>query len=86
MRQSIIANLIFTGKLPNDWYVKVEIFQNREGKILNIKFLDDNVGNGSIAKTYKNAIRRAINKSSPLPVAPEESVWDKQIIFTFEVQ
>ena len=65
------------------WFVEVLITQNREGKVLNITFGEDNVGNSSEAKAFLNSVERAIYKSSPLPIAPDASVWQKDIMFTF---
>jgi len=83
MQAEIISKWMFTDDVPNDWFVEVFITQNRDGKILNIKFEGDNVGKGAAGKTFKDSIERAINKSSPLPVAPDKSVWDKDVRFTF---
>ena len=65
------------------WFVEVLITQNREGKVLNITFGEDNVGNSSEAKAFLNSVERAIYKSSPLPIAPDVSVWDRDIMFIF---
>ena len=65
------------------WFVKVLITQNREGKVLNVKFGENNVGNSSEAKAFIDSVERAIYKSSPLPIAPDASVWDSNIRFTF---
>jgi hypothetical protein len=65
------------------WFVEVLVTQNKEGKVLNVKPGDNNVGNSVIAKRFIDSIERAIYKSSPLPIAPDVSVWDKNIMFTF---
>jgi hypothetical protein len=65
------------------WFVEVLVTQNKEGKVLNVKFGENNVGNSSQAKAFLNSVERAIYKSSPLPIAPDASVWDKNIMFTF---
>ena len=72
----------FPGANP-DWFVEVLIIQNKEGKVLNITFGEDNVGNSSQAKAFKSSIERAIKKASPLPITPDASVWDKDIRFKF---
>ena len=63
--------------------VKVLVTQNREGKVLNVIFEEDNVGNSDIAKAFIDSIERAIYKTTPLPIAPDASVWDKDIRFKF---
>ena len=39
----------------------------------------------SRAKVFKDTIRRAVYKASPLPSAPDESVFDKELMITFSV-
>jgi len=73
----------FPGAEPG-WFVKVLILQDREGKVLNVKFGEDNVGNSSQAKAFISSVERAVYKSSPLPIAPDASVWDKDIMFIFK--
>ncbi|MFM1546658.1 MAG: TonB C-terminal domain-containing protein, partial [Candidatus Pseudothioglobus sp.] len=65
------------------WFVKVLVTQDREGKVLNVKSGDNNVGNSVIAKRFIDSVERAIYKSSPLPISPDASVWQKDILFTF---
>jgi colicin import membrane protein len=65
------------------WFVEVLVTQNREGKVLNVKFGDNNVGNSVIAKRFIDSVERAIYKATPLPISPDASVWDKDIMFTF---
>jgi hypothetical protein len=66
-----------------DWFVTVLVTQDREGKVLKVKFGEDNVGNSSEAKAFKNSVERAVYKAMPLPVAPDSSVWDRDISFRF---
>ena len=65
------------------WFVEVLVTQNKEGEVMNVKIGEDNVGDSVIAQRFIDSIERAIYKSSPLPIAPDVSVWDKNIIFTF---
>jgi len=65
------------------WFVEVLVTQNKEGKVLNVKFRDNNIGNSVIAKRFIESVERAVYKSSPLPIAPDASVWDKDIMFRF---
>ena len=66
------------------WFVEVLVTQNKEGKVLNVKLEDNNVGNSVIAKRFIDSVERAVYKSSPLPIAPDASVWDKDIMFIFK--
>ena len=65
------------------WFVEVLVTQNKEGEVMNVKIGEDNVGDSVIAQRFIDSIERAIYKSSPLPIAPDVSVWDKNIMFTF---
>ncbi len=76
------SNWRFSGENP-DWFVKVLVTQNKEGEVLNISFGENNVGNSDIGKAFLNSVERAVYKSIPLPIAPDVSVWDKNIMFTF---
>ena len=46
-------------------------------------FRNTNVGNSAKAKAFKDSIERAVYKASPLPAAPDESVFDEEIYFIF---
>ena len=35
------------------------------------------------ARTFKNSIERAVYKASPLPIAPDEEIFDRQILYRF---
>ena len=37
----------------------------------------------SRAKVFKDTIRRAVYKASPLPIAPDEEIFDRQILYRF---
>jgi len=76
------SNWRFSGENP-DWFVKVLVTQNKEGEVLNISFGENNVGNSDIGKAFLNSVERAVYKSIPLPIAPDVSVWDKNIMFMF---
>ena len=76
------SNWMFSGEDP-DWFVQVFILQNREGEALNISFGKNNIGNSSLATAFLSSIERAVKKSMPLPISPDASVWDKDIMFTF---
>ena len=65
------------------WFVKVLVTQDREGKVLNVKPGESNAGDSVIAKRFIDSVERAIYKSSPLPISPDASVFDKNIRFTF---
>jgi hypothetical protein len=67
------------------WGCDVHILQDRNGNVKghNLKscYIDDNSKVGS----FKNSIKRAVFKASPLPIAPNSSEFDEQIVFRFNV-
>ena len=72
----------FSGQ-EDDWLAKVYVVQDRDGTVLVVDVRETNVGNSSKAKAFKDSIERAVYKASPLPAAPDESVFDEEIYFTF---
>ena len=67
----------------DDWFVELLVTQDREGKVLNVKTGDTNVGNSVIGKRFIDSVERAVYKATPLPISPDVSVWQKDILFTF---
>jgi SH3 domain protein len=67
----------------DDWTAKVYIVQDRDGSVLAVDVRNTNVGDSSRAKVFKDSIRRAVYKSSPLPSAPDDAVFDKELVVTF---
>ncbi len=68
-----------------DWRAEVYVLQDREGKVKAVNVQKTNVGSSSKAKSFIDSIERAVYKSSPLPAAPEEAVFDEEFIFIFVV-
>ena len=68
-----------------DWTAEVYVAQDRDGTVLAVDIRNTNVGDSNKAKTFINSIERAVYKASPLPSAPDESVFNEQLIFTFKV-
>ena len=62
------------------------VFQDRDGTVLAVDIRNTNIGDSNKAKSFINSIERAVYKASPLPAAPDESVFNEQIIFTFNVK
>ncbi|MBA5248195.1 MAG: cell envelope integrity protein TolA [Gammaproteobacteria bacterium] len=69
----------------DDWGCEVHILQDTGGNVKNIDLKSCNVDNKSKEKSFKNAVKRAVNKASPLPAAPDKRVFDHKIIFNFRV-
>ncbi|SVB45352.1 uncharacterized protein METZ01_LOCUS198206, partial [marine metagenome] len=71
--------------IKNDWVCDVRIIQDEKGVVKEV-----DINNCIIDESYKenlfmNSIERAIYKASPLPLAPDEAVFDREILFRFVV-
>ena len=69
----------------DDWGCVVFLLQDKNGNVKEITLKSCNVNNKSRENSFKNAIRRAVEKASPLPEAPDKLVFDREIIFHFRV-
>jgi len=69
----------------DDWTAEVYVVQDRDGNVKAVDIKNANVGNSSLGKSFKDSIERAVNKASPLPGAPDEAVFDKELYFIFSV-
>ena len=68
-----------------NWGCDIHILQDIDGKVQSVNVQSCNVDNNAKAKSFKNAIERAVYKASPLPPAPDKSVFDREILFHFRV-
>jgi hypothetical protein len=69
----------------DDWTAEVYIVQDRDGTVVAVDVRNANVDDSSKAKVFKDSIRRAVYKASPLPSAPDEAVFDKELVIKFSV-
>ncbi|MCH9646484.1 MAG: TonB C-terminal domain-containing protein [Proteobacteria bacterium] len=69
----------------DDWSCDVYILQDLNGNVQSVNLQSCNVNNSAKAKVFKDAIERAVYKASPLPHAPDKSVFDREILFHFRV-
>ena len=69
----------------DDWTAEVYVVQDRDGTVVAVDVRNANVDDSSIAKVFKDSIRRAVYKASPLPLAPSDEVFNKELIFKFGV-
>ena len=69
----------------DDWTAEVYVIQDRDGNVKAVDVKNANVGNSSLGKSFKDSIERAVYKASPLPGAPDEAVFDKELYFIFSV-
>jgi len=69
----------------DSWGCDVHILQDIDGNVQSVNVQTCNIDNNAKAKSFKNAIERAVYKASPLPPAPDKSVFDREILFHFRV-
>jgi len=76
----------------DDWSCNVIVLQNENGKVLNVNIQDCNTGSSDNAlmtddkvRAFMNSIERAVYKASPLPMAPDKAVFDREILLKFRV-
>jgi colicin import membrane protein len=69
----------------DDWTAEVYVVQDKDGNVRAVDVKNANVGNSKLAKSFMDSIERAVNKASPLPGAPDEAVFDKELYFIFSV-
>jgi hypothetical protein len=67
------------------WGCDVHILQDVDGNVQSMNIQSCNIDNNAKAKSFKNAIERAVYKASPLPPAPDKSVFSHEILFHFRV-
>ncbi len=73
------------GGAKDDWSCVVHIAQDNNGVVKNVKLKSCNVDNKNKEKSFKDSIVRAVNKASPLPSAPDKSIFDPDIKFEFRI-
>ena len=76
----------------DNWSCDVLINQFQSGAVKAVKILGCDIDNNensamskSKAQAFGNSIRRAVFKSSPLPLPPDEAVFDSELIIKFGV-
>ena len=68
----------------DDWQAEVYVVQDRDGTIVAVDVRNSNVGDSQKAKVFKDSIRRAVYKSSPLPKM-DDAYYSNEFIFIFGV-
>jgi colicin import membrane protein len=69
----------------DNWGCDIYILQDVDGNVQSVNLKSCNVDDSKAAKSFKNSIERAVYKASPLPAAPNKSVFDREILFHFKV-
>jgi len=69
----------------DNWSCQVYVLQDINGTVRSVKVWSCEIDDSAKALSFKDSIERAVYKSSPLPTAPDESVFDREIFFDFRV-
>ena len=69
----------------DDWSCNVYVQQDENGVVEAVNIQNCNLDDSEKARAFKNSIERAVYKASPLPSAPDEAVFDREILFEFGV-
>jgi colicin import membrane protein len=74
----------------DDWSCTVYVQQDVDGNVEAVNIQNCNTGNSDNAlmaddkaRSFKNSIERAVYKASPLPIAPDDAVFDRELMFYF---
>ena len=69
----------------DDWGCEVYVLQDGDGNVQAVDVQSCTLDDSSQARAFKNSIERAVYKASPLPVAPDDAVFDREILFEFRI-
>jgi len=67
----------------DDWGCDVYVLQDREGNVKAVDIQKCDLDDSSKAQSFKDSISRAVYKAMPLPAAPDDAVFDAEILFYF---
>ena len=69
----------------DDWGCDVYVLQDVDGNVQAVDVQKCNLDDSSQADAFRNSIERAVRKASPLPSAPDDAVFDREILFYFRI-
>jgi len=78
-------NWHYLGATDESWSCEVYILQKDNGEVVAGDVQNCNIGNSTNAVAFKNSIKSAVYKSSPLPLPDDDAVFDYEIRFTFSL-
>ena len=67
------------------WSCDAYIIQDENGYVEAVNVQDCTIDDSDKAESFRSSIERAVYKASPLPIAPNQSVFDSEITFRFPV-
>jgi len=65
--------------MTTGWSCEIMVEQDRLGDVLNVR-----TKKCSGSEAFKNTVERAVRKASPLPIAPNNDVFEKKLTFIFK--
>ena len=65
------------------WGCEVYVLQDRDGTVEAVNVQNCKTGDSDKARSFKNSIERAVYKASPLPIAPDDAVFRRELMFYF---
>ena len=68
----------------NGWGCDVYILQDVNGNVESVNPHSCSIDNSAKEKSFKNSIERAVYKASPLPRAPDKTVFDRELVIHFK--
>ncbi len=69
----------------DDWGCDVYILQDTDGNVKSVNLTSCTIDASAKAKSFKDSIERAVYKASPLPHAPDKTIFDREVVFHFRV-
>ena len=69
----------------DDWGCDVYVSQDVNGNVKVVDVQKCNVDDSAQAKSFKDSIERAVRKASPLPSAPDDAVFSRELLLKFRV-
>jgi colicin import membrane protein len=67
----------------DDWSCEVYVQQDIDGTVQAVNVRNCNLDDSEKARAFKNSIERAIYRASPFPLAPDDAVFNREILFLF---
>jgi len=67
------------------WGCYVHIIQSEVGDVLSVNIQNCTIDDSSKAKSFKDSIERAVYRASPLPLAPDQDLFNAEVLFHFRV-
>jgi len=78
IQKKVEINWSAPASMTSGWACEVLVVQNRFGEVQNVR-----TKQCSGSDAFKSTVERAVRKASPLPEAPNNDVFDKEVSFTF---